>query len=67
MSFGAWLSELNRVLVVFVPCVVLGLAIGHLQEFIMTGLVVYGVWTVAQMATLKQWLEGGARTDDAPE
>ena len=67
MSFGAWLSELNRVLVVFVPCVVLGLAIGHLQEFIMVGLVVYGVWTVAQMVTLRQWLEGGARTDDAPE
>ena len=67
MSLGAWLSELNRVLVVFVPCVVLGLAIGHLQEFIMLGLVVYGVWTVAQMVTLRQWLEGGARTDDAPE
>ena len=67
MSLGAWLSELNRVLVVFVPCVVLGLAIGYLQEFIMLGLVVYGVWTVAQMVTLRQWLEGGARTDDAPE
>ncbi len=67
MSFSAWLSELNRVLVVFVPCVILGLAIGYLQEFIMIGLVVYGIWTVTQMVTLKQWLEGGARPDDAPE
>ena len=67
MSFGAWLSEFNRVLIVFVPCVVLGLAIGHLQEFVMIGLVAYGAWTVVQMVTLKQWLKGGARTDEAPE
>ncbi len=67
MSISAWLSELNRILLVFVPCVLIGFFTGHLPLFFILGLVVYGLWTARQLVTLKQWLDGGAKVDDAPE
>ena len=67
MPFGAWLSELNRILIVFVPCIALGLVSGLLAWFIIIGLIVYGLWTARQLVTLKSWLDGEARVDDAPE
>lgn len=67
MSLTAWLSELNRILIVFVPCILLGLVIGHLPFFFIVGLIIYGLWTARQLVTLKQWLDGGAVISDAPE
>ena len=67
MSFGAWLSEFNRILIVFVPCIVLGLASGHLTGFLVIGLIAYGLWTAGQLVTLKKWLDSEARIGDAPE
>ena len=67
MSFNAWLSELNRILLVFVPCILIGLVTGHLPFFFILGLMIYGLWTARQLVTLKQWLDGGALVDDAPE
>ena len=67
MSFNAWLSELNRILFVFVPCVLIGFFTGHLPLFFILGLVVYGLWTARQLVTLKQWLDEGAILEDAPE
>ncbi len=67
MSFNAWLSELNRILVVFVPCILIGLVSGHLDYFFIIGLMIYGLWTARQLVTLKQWLDDGAPVDDAPE
>ena len=67
MSFNAWLSELNRILLVFVPCILIGLVTGHLQFFFILGLIIYGLWTARQLVTLKQWLDGGALVDEAPE
>ncbi|MEJ2115087.1 MAG: phosphate regulon sensor histidine kinase PhoR [Gammaproteobacteria bacterium] len=67
MSFNAWLSELNRILLVFVPCIMIGLVTGHLQFFFILGLIIYGLWTARQLVTLKQWLDGGALVDEAPE
>lgn len=67
MSFNAWLSELNRILLVFVPCILTGLVTGYLQFFFILGLIIYGLWTARQLVTLKQWLDGGALVDEAPE
>lgn len=67
MSFNAWLSELNRILLVFIPCILIGLISGHLQFFFILGLIIYGLWTARQLVTLKQWLDGGALVDEAPE
>ena len=67
MSSNAWLSELNRILLVFVPCILIGLVTGHLQFFFILGLIIYGLWTARQLVTLKQWLDGGALVDEAPE
>ena len=67
MSFNAWLSELNRILLVFVPCVLLGFITGYLPLLFILGLIIYGLWTARQLVTLKQWLDGGAVIDDAPE
>jgi len=67
MSFNAWLSELNRILLVFIPCILIGLVTGHLQFFFILGLVVYGLWTARQLVTLKQWLDKDALVDEAPE
>ena len=67
MSFNAWLSELNRILLVFVPCILIGLVTGHLQFFFILALIIYGLWTARQLVSLKQWLDGGAVIDDAPE
>ncbi|MEM7402096.1 MAG: phosphate regulon sensor histidine kinase PhoR [Pseudomonadota bacterium] len=67
MSFTAWLSELNRILIVFVPCVLLGIITGYLPLFFILGLVIYGIWTARQLVTLKQWLDNGATIDEAPE
>lgn len=67
MSFSAWLSEFYRVLIVFVPCTVLGMVSGYLPALFSIGLIVYGLWTTGQLVTLKKWLDSGARVDDAPE
>ena len=67
MSFNAWLSELNRILVVFVPCILIGLVIGHLQILFIIALMVYGLWTARQLVSLKQWLDQGAVVEEAPE
>ena len=67
MSFSAWLSELNRILLVFVPCTLIGFITGFLPLFFIIGLVVYGIWTARQLVTLKQWLDAGAIVEDAPE
>lgn len=67
MSFNAWLSELNRILLVFIPCIFLGLITGSLQLFFIFGLIIYGVWTARQLVTLKKWLDEGAVVDGAPE
>jgi two-component system phosphate regulon sensor histidine kinase PhoR len=67
MSFSAWLSEFNRILFVFVPCTLIGLITGHLPFFFILGLIIYGLWTARQLVTLKQWLDGGALVDEAPE
>ena len=67
MSFGAWLSELNRVLIVFVPCMIAGLASGYTLMFFIVGLIVYGLWTAGQMITLKKWFDSGAPVGNAPE
>ena len=67
MSFSAWLSELNRILLVFVPCTVFGIVTGYLPLFFILGLIIYGLWTARQLVTLKRWLDGGAVIDEAPE
>ena len=67
MSISAWLSELNRILLVFVPCVLIGFITGYLPLFFILGLVIYGLWTARQLVTLKQWLDAGAIVEDAPE
>lgn len=67
MSFNAWLSELNRILLVFVPCILIGLVIGQLPFFFILGLIIYGLWTARQLVMLKKWLDGGAVVDEAPE
>lgn len=67
MSFSAWISELNRVLLVFLPCILIGLLTGHLQLFFILALIIYGLWTARQLVSLKQWLDGGALVDEAPE
>jgi len=67
MSFNAWLSELNRILIVFIPCIVLGLLSGNLQLLFILGLILYGLWTARQLVSLKQWLDDGAEVNDAPE
>ncbi len=67
MSFSAWLSELNRILLVFVPCTLIGFFTGFFPLFFILGLVIYGLWTARQLVTLKQWLDAGAIVEDAPE
>ena len=67
MSSNAWLSELNRILLVFVPCILIGLVTGLLQFFFILGLIMYGLWTARQLVSLKQWLDGGALVEEAPE
>lgn len=67
MSLSAWLSELNRILIVFIPCVILGLSTGYISIFFIVGLLVYGLWTAFQLVTLKNWLDLGASIDKAPE
>ena len=67
MSFSAWLSELNRILLVFIPSTLIGFITGFLPLFFILGLVVYGLWTARQLVTLKQWLDAGAVVEDAPE
>ena len=67
MSSNAWLSEVNRILLVFIPCIVLGLLSGNLQLLFILGLIIYGLWTARQLVSLKQWLDDGAEVDDAPE
>lgn len=67
MSFSAWLSELNRVLIVFIPCTILGMVSGYAAMFFIIGLIVYGLWTAGQMSTLKKWFDSGAPADNAPE
>jgi len=67
MSFNAWLSELKRILLVFIPSIVLGLLAGKLTLFFILGLIFYGLWTAKQLTALKQWLDDGAIVDEAPE
>ena len=67
MSFSAWLSELNRVLIVFIPCTIVGMVSGYLAMFFIIGLIAYGLWTAGQMITLKRWFDSGAHIGDAPE
>ncbi len=67
MSRNAWLSEFNRILIVFTPCVLVGVITGHLLLFFTLALVVYGLWTTRQLITLKRWLSNGAVIDQAPE
>ncbi len=67
MSFSAWLSELNRILLIFIPCTVLGIVTGYLLLFFILGLIVYGLWTARQLVTLKRWLDRGAIIDESPE
>lgn len=67
MSHNAWLSEFNRILIVFIPCVIVGLLANNLQLFFILGLVIYGLWTARQLVTLKRWLNNGAAVDEAPE
>jgi len=67
MSSNAWLSEINRILLVFIPCIVLGLFSGNLQLLFILGLIIYGLWTARQLVSLKQWLDDGAEVEDAPE
>ena len=67
MPFSAWLSELNRVLIVFAPCAIAGMVIGHLSVFVVIGFIVYGLWTAIQLITLKKWFDNGAHANDAPE
>ncbi len=67
MSLNAWLSECNRILLVFVPCILIGFFTSALPLFFIIGLIIYGLWTARQLVTLKQWLVDGASIDDAPE
>ncbi len=67
MSFSAWLSELNRILIVFIPAVFIGLLTGYLPLFFILGLIIYGLWTAAQLDILKRWLDSGAVIEEAPE
>ena len=67
MSSNAWLSEFNKTLLVFVPCIILGLITSKLALLLIIGLSIYGVWTARQLVTLKQWLDTGAHVDTAPE
>ncbi len=67
MSPHVWLSELNRILLVFIPCAVSGVVTGHLPLFLILGFIVYVLWSVRQFATLKKWLDNGAVISQAPE
>ncbi len=67
MSSSAWLSELNRALIVFIPCTVAGVVSGYMVMFFIIGLIAYGLWTAGQMITLKKWFDSGAPADNAPE
>ncbi len=67
MSFNAWLSELNRIFLVFIPCILIGFFTGYLPHFFILGLIIYGLWTARQLITLKRWLDNDAVVDQAPE
>lgn len=67
MSFSGWLSELNRVLIVFIPCTIAGMVSGYMVIFFIIGCIAYGLWTAGQIITLKKWFDSGARAGDAPE
>lgn len=67
MSKSAWLPEFYRILIVFIPSVLIGLLTGHLPLLFIFGLVVYGLWTAKQLVTLKRWLDTGSLADAAPE
>jgi two-component system phosphate regulon sensor histidine kinase PhoR len=67
MSFNAWLSEFNRILIVFIPCGIVGLITGQVPWLLVLGLIIYGLWTARQLVTLKQWLDDGASVEEAPE
>ena len=67
MSLSAWLSEFYRILLVFIPCVLIGLVTNNLPLFFIIGLIIYGLWTARQLITMNRWLDGGAVVDDAPE
>ena len=67
MSFNAWLSEFHRILIVFIPCIALGIITGYTPLFFIIGLIIYGLWTARQLVTLKKWLDAGAVINDAPE
>ncbi len=67
MSRNAWLSEFNRILIVFVPCVAVGMVTRNLPLFLILALTIYGLWTIRQLVTLKRWLANGAPVDEAPE
>ena len=67
MSINAWFSEINRIFLVFVPCILIGFFTGYLSEFFILGLIIYGLWTARQLHTLKNWLDEDARVDQAPE
>ena len=67
MSLNAWISEFNRILLVFTPCIVLGFFTSHIPLFFIFALIIYGLWSARQLVTLKQWLDRGAIVDEAPE
>ncbi len=64
---NAWSSELNRILIVFIPCTLVGFITGYLPASIIIALVIYGFWTVKQLATLRQWIDDGADVSNLPE
>ncbi len=67
MSLNAWLSELNRIFLVFLPCTLIGFFTGYLPHLFILGLIIYGLWTTRQLITLKRWLDNDAVVDQAPE
>ena len=58
---------MNRILIVFVPCSILGVVTEYSLPFFIIGLITYVLWTARQLVTLKRWLDSGAPIDRAPE
>ena len=67
MSSNPWVSELKRILIVFVPCALIGLSVGFLPFFLILGLIIYALWTAIQLVSLNKWLDDGADVSNAPE
>ena len=67
MSLNVWVSESYKVIIVFIPCSLLGLVSGHIAYSLIVAFIIYTCWTLKQLVSIKIWLNDGADLDLAPE